>query len=123
MGLRKFRERVAVQSSIVMRGTEAAPTTRGFLNVSGVITPTSDGINAASAVQINLAASRLRVPYQGTSVGTASPGFGTANTGQQLVGFLAGSAQIGWVINGTVYTMQWAAAGGTPIVVANAAGA
>ena len=122
MGMRKFRERVVVQSSLTMRGTEATPTLRGWLNASGVLVPTSDGAAVGSNIVVNLQGNGLRIPSSGSALGTATTAQGTSE-GKLMAGKIAGSAQLAVSIGGTIFVLSWPTAGGAIDVRPNPAGA
>lgn len=128
----KWRRRGQFSMSIGIRdsSTSANPTVLGFINKGGTLAPSSSPGTQVGGTEclLDLTRTRLRVPAQGTSVGTATVRFGTAaglggSVGDILLGFTAASAQLGIVIAGTVFSIQWPIAGGTPLVVANPAGA
>ena len=128
----KERRRGQFSKSVGIRdsSTSVNPTVLGFINKGGTLAPTtSPGTQVAgTSFLLDMTRTRMRLPAQATAVGTATVRFGTAaglggSVGDVLLGFTAASAQLGVVIAGTVYTIQWPTAGGTPVVTANAAGA
>lgn len=129
MSIEKHRRRGVFGKSISLRDSASTvnPTVLGFINNAGTMAPTTTGTSVAgTSFLMDFSGQRLRVPTQATALGTASGAFGSAlggSHGQIKYGYTAASAQVGFVVGGTEFVMEWGTAGGTPVVRAAPAGA
>lgn len=131
MGMLKHRNRIQVRGAITIRGSDSVnPSILGFINQGGTLAITnSQGTGRAGTVGLlDLNDARLRLPMQGTTLGTNSGGIGLAagiggSAGGVKLGYSATQAMIGVNINGTVFQLAWAQGGGSVHVTANPAGA
>lgn len=134
MAVNKYRRRVAVDTSITIRGNKTGVTPSamvGLINsygggtisnavAAGTLALTINGTAPAGTVGLlDLSANRLRIPSAGRSIGGNTIGFGTSSptlngsAGDIATGFTGASAQLLLNIGGTAYVLQWATAGST----------
>lgn len=124
----KFRKRAVFVTSVSIKnknGSGGFRSLQGFLNNSnggtmttgiaaGTMVMTLNGTSVAGTqALLDLTAHRLRIPSAGREIGGNTVGFGTncgagnGSAGDIVTGFVAGSAQLGININGTMYVLQW----------------
>ena len=84
---------------------------------------TGDTFYLTSGAIINAADGRARLPRAGTAA-LGLTQLATANDGDVRLGYVGGSAQVGFVINGTAVVLSFpiASNGGTPVCTVNPAG-
>lgn len=129
MAAEKWRRRGVFATSIGIKDAAGGvnASVLGIINSGGTLALSANGTarDTAGTVLLDLTTSRVRVPVQGTTVGTASAGLGPNNGGSAgalKAGNSASQAMIGITIGGTVYQLAWATGGGSVHVTANPAG-
>ena len=129
MAAEKWKRRGIFGTSIglVETGGGVAPNVTGFINQDGTVMMTNNGtVQGGTSPLLDLTYHRMRVPVQGTTIGTASTGLGSlvgGSAGAIKVGRSASQGMLGITIEGTVYQLAWATGGGSVHVTANPAGA
>lgn len=130
MAAEKWNRRGVFATSLGLKDAAGGvnPSVLGVINSGDRLGLTNNGTarDTAGTVMLDLTQSRLRIPVQGTTVGTASAGLGVNNGGSAGAlkgGFSATQAMIGFTISGTTYQLAWATGGGSVHVTANPAGA
>lgn len=131
MALEKWRRRGQFGLSISVRDTRTTtnPNKLGFIieSASQSFGLTTDGTSVAGTVaELDLSGNQFRIPVHGTILGTASVPFGTVAggaNGQISTGFNGASAQLGVIVGGTVFVLNWPVAGGAVSAIANPPGA
>ncbi len=129
MGLEKWQRRAVFATSIGIKqnGSSATPNIQGLINNAGTLGLSENGTSfAGTHALLDLTRHRLRVPTQAVALGTASGGFGPllgGSEGQMRVGYTSASGQIGFIIGGTVFVLNFATAGGAVSAIASPAGA
>jgi hypothetical protein len=130
MAVERWNRRAIFTTSVGIRqsgGSVVNANITGFINNAGTLGLTQSGTSfAGTAALLDLTRHRLRVPTYGTALGTATGAFGPllgGSEGQIRVGYTAASAQLGLVIGGTVFVLNFATAGGAVSAIASPAGA
>ncbi len=127
--MEKFRKRMQVPVSVGIKAVSGG-SVYGLMNQAGTITvsDSTGTARAGSAGLVDLTGVRLRLPARAALVGTSSVDFSNAagcggSEGQVRFGFNSASAQMGVIIGGTVFVLNWATAGGAVSAIASPAGA
>lgn len=144
MATEKWRRRAIFTRSVMIRGNTQAQVPgapQGFLNsynggvvggtgvTAGTIGLTVDGTSVAGTIGLfDMSPHRMRIPARAALVGTSSVDFSNSagcggSEGQLRTGYNGASAQIGIIVGGTVFVLNWATAGGAVSAIASPAGA
>lgn len=143
MAVEKWRRRGVFATSVAIKnagGSGGFRSLQGLINNSnggtfttgvaaGTLCLTLDGTSVAGTqALLDMSPHRMRLPARAALVGTASMGFtnvggGGGSEGQVSFGYDGASAQMGVIVGGTVFVLNWATAGGAVSAIASPAGA
>ena len=144
MAVEKWRRRAVFSKSVTIRGNTQSQVPGAILGLinsydggavggtgvtAGTLALSVDGTSVAGTIGLlDMSGHRFRAPSRGALVGTSSVDFSNSagcggSEGQIRFGYDGASAQLGVIVGGTVFVLNWATAGGAVSAIASPAGA